>query len=248
MEGTRVRCLGPDEQEPYLGVPIGAKLRFHLPDDFKLKLGKISGSLLAPFQKMEAIRSFLLPSLSHHLAPGRVLKKGLDELDSACRKVLVRTLNLNHTAAKPFFYADRSVGGLGMCRLSDDADIWIIARAAQLLSSGDPVVRAISREQLCATVRRGMGFTEADTPLPLARYLSGDSDGDLALLPYGHNPTSTLWSLARHASARKKVQFQLDLSSATPVKLRADEIAVLPLKAVRGLRTVLRSRHTASFL
>ena len=116
-----------------------------------------------------------------------------------------------------------------MCRLSDDGAFWIIARAAQRLSSGDPVVRAISRKQLCATVLRRMGFTEADTRLPLARYMSGDSDGDLALLPNGHNPTSTLWLLTRHASARKKVQFQLDLSSATPVKLCADEIAVLPM-------------------
>ncbi|KZR96869.1 Uncharacterized protein APZ42_008555, partial [Daphnia magna] len=112
-------------------------------------------SHLAPWQKLEIFRSHLLPSLSHHLASGRVLKDCLTQLDTECRKFLGLICNLPNHATVPFFYADRRVGGLGTCRLTDDADIWTIARAAQLLTCRDPTVRNICREQLHETIRRG---------------------------------------------------------------------------------------------
>ncbi|KAI9550368.1 putative reverse transcriptase-2 [Daphnia sinensis] len=189
-----IRCLGPDDQESYLGTPIGGKLRFRPPTDLILNLDKIAASNLAPWQKLEIFRSHLLPSLSHHLASGRVLKDSLTQLDTECRKFLGLICNLPNHATVPFFYADRRVGGLGTCRLTDDADIWTIARAAQLLTCRDPTVRNICREQLHDTIRRGFR-TEHPGVLPVGEYLSGSVDGGLYRLRYAE-AGSNLWTLA----------------------------------------------------
>ncbi|KAI9556014.1 hypothetical protein GHT06_018577 [Daphnia sinensis] len=118
VDGRPIKSLGPDDQEIYLGTPIGAKLRFRPPN--QLVFG-----------------SHLLPSLSHHLASGRVLKDVLSTLDTEYRKFLGHITMVPNAATTPFFYVDRRVGGLGTFSLTDDADIWTLARAVQLLTSKD---------------------------------------------------------------------------------------------------------------
>ncbi|KZR96025.1 Uncharacterized protein APZ42_009871, partial [Daphnia magna] len=86
IDNQLIRFLGPDDQETYLGTPIGGKLRFRPPTDLIPNLDKIAASNLAPWQKLEIFRSHFLPSLSHHLASGRVLKDSLTQLDTECRK------------------------------------------------------------------------------------------------------------------------------------------------------------------
>ena len=109
------------------------------------------------------------------LASGRVKKDFLFKLDTECRKFLGHIAEVPNQAVTQFFYADRSVGGLGTFRLSEDADIWTLARATQLLSSNDPLVRGIFKEQLCECVRRG--FREgAPDRLPISEFLSGSNE------------------------------------------------------------------------
>ena len=43
-----------------------------------------------------------------------------------------------------------------MFLLGDDADIWTITRATQLLTSKDETVRSICKKQVDETVRRGL--------------------------------------------------------------------------------------------
>ena len=101
-------------------------------------------SLLAPWQKIEVVRGQLLPSLSHELGLGRVLKVTLTLLDNECAKFLRSVCHLPKSSTVPYFYADRKVGALGLTSLSEDADIRTIVRAAQLLASSDPTVSTIS--------------------------------------------------------------------------------------------------------
>jgi hypothetical protein len=145
--------MGPDDQEIYLGTSIGAKLQFRPPDEIVSHLDKIE-SLLAPWQKLEVFRSHLLPSLSHHLASGRVLKGALATLDIECRKFLGHIAKVPHTATTSFFYVDRRVGGLGTFNLTDDVDIWTLARAVQLLTSKEKLVGGTFSKQLKSTILR----------------------------------------------------------------------------------------------
>ncbi|KAK4028006.1 hypothetical protein OUZ56_017169 [Daphnia magna] len=183
-------------------------------------------------------------SLSHHLASGRVLKDCLTQLDTECRKFLGLICNLPNHATVPFFYADRRVGGLGTCRLTDDADIWTIARAAQLLTCRDPTVRNICREQLHDTIRRGFR-NEHPGVLPVGEYLSGSVDGGLYRLRYAE-AGSNLWTLARQAA--KRLGVRIDVSGDENLKIVADDVSVSPVKAVRGLRKVARQRYTRNLI
>ena len=103
VSGNSIHSLLPEEQEEYLGTPIGAILRFRPPTELVNNLDKLAKSLLAPWQKLEVFRSYLLPSLSHHLSTGRVLKEKLTELDTECRKFLAYITNVPNQAIKSFF-------------------------------------------------------------------------------------------------------------------------------------------------
>ncbi|KZR98082.1 Uncharacterized protein APZ42_006673, partial [Daphnia magna] len=189
-------------------------------------------------------RSHLLPSLSHHLASGRVLKDCLTQLGTECRKFLGLICNLPNHETVPFFYADRRVGGLGTCRLTDDADIWTIARAAQLLTCRDPTVRNICREQLQDTIRRGFR-NEHPGVLPVGEYLSGSVVWGLYRLRYVE-AGSNLWTLARQAA--KRLGVRIDVSSDENLRIVADDVSVSSVKAVRGLRKVARQRYTRDLI
>ena len=86
-----------------------------------------------------------------------------------------------------------------MQRLIDDAYIWRIARATQLLTSNDAVVRSISWKQLDYTISRRFKGDVPD-PVPYDDYLSGVSSGGMFRFCFGNHPTTTLWSLAREAA------------------------------------------------
>lgn len=81
-------------------------------------------------------------------------------------------------AHSAFLFADRRVGGLGASQLKMDADVWIIARAAQLLDSQDPVVRLFVHFQLEQHISKGLGSSCVE-PLPLSDFLSGSTRGGL---------------------------------------------------------------------
>ena len=245
--GGRIRCLDGDEQVEYLGVLLGARLRFRVPNQLVGHMNKVADSLLSPCQKLEVLRSHLLPSLAHHLATGRVLKDDLESLDTECRKFMAEIAGLPNHTIREFFYSDRRVGGLGMFRLSDDADIWTLARATQLLTSKDPTVRSIFLQQLRSTIRRGL--REPGTLLSsdvISAFLSGSSEEGMYGLRFAPSSLANLWTLARGASRR--LGARIDVSGDIITSIVADDVSVLPLKAVRGLRTVVRQRHTRRFL
>ena len=244
IDSNDLRRLGADDVETYLGVPIGAKLLFRPPTTLIPLLDKIRDSLLAPYQKLEVYRAHLLPSLCHHLASGRCNKETLEALDGECKKFLKAITDLPTQAADAFFYADRSLGGLGTFRLIDEADIWTVARATQLLTSNDSTVSSIFREQLKDTIMRCFSL-EAPDPLPLGPYLSGSSEDGLYRLRFAQAGLN-LWTLARRAA--KRLGARIDVSSEFDIQIIADDISVRPLKAVRGLRTAVRQQWSRKFL
>ena len=241
-----LRAISEGEHEIYLGIPIGCKLMFRLEEDFRPLLIKLSDSLLAPWQKLEVFRAYLLPSLSHQLSSGRV-KNAFDDLEADCRTFLRSVSNSTLNANNAFLYADRRVGGLGAMQTSDEAKIWTLARATQLLDSSDPVVRGTSREQLRRNVIAALGLPHDAQDVPVSAYLSGSQDGALAIVKH-ISGRQDFWSRARSNAIWFK-DLQIDISSSsTPTILVADEVSVVSAKAVRGLRTVVRQRWTNRFL
>ncbi|KZS01256.1 Uncharacterized protein APZ42_002139, partial [Daphnia magna] len=56
-----IRCFGPDDQETYLGTPIGGKLRFRPPTDLIPNLDKIAASHLAPWKNLKSSVATFFP-------------------------------------------------------------------------------------------------------------------------------------------------------------------------------------------
>ena len=243
-----LRAVKEEEHETYLGIPIGCRLTFRLQSNLKELLGKLTDSLLAPWQKLEVFRAYLLPSLSHQLSSGRVEKgQTLEDLECACRSFLRHVSNTPLTASTSFLYADRRAGGLGATQLADEATIWTISRAIQLLDSSDPVVKGVSREQLRRNVVKGLHLSNECENVPTSAYLSGSQAEGLALLKHSSGKQD-FWSRARR-NAEWFRGLQIDISSnSNPSILVADEVSVVSAKAVRGLRTVIRKRWTNIFL
>jgi len=243
---SQIRALAEDEQENYLGTPLGSRLTFRPTTSLLGNLIKIGDSGLAPWQKLEVYRSVLLPSLSHHLASGRVEKRSLYDLDVACRDFLRKVACVPMSANTAFFYSDRRVGGLGVLPLTDEADIWTLARALQLLDSKDKNVSEVAMAQLEETIKLGYGRNEVPFPLPINEYLAGSMEKGLGAIRHG-GALMNLWTRARKASGCLK-RIRIDVSGEEYSKVIADDISTISIKAVRGLRTAMRQRWTSRLL
>ena len=242
----RIRVLADGEQEHYLGTPMGSRLTFRPVTSLAGNLIKIADSGLAPWQKLEVFRNTLLPSMSHHLASGRAEKDHLHELDVNCKDFLRNITNLPVAANSAFFYADRRVGGLGALPLSQEADIWTLSRALQLLDSHDEAISKSCMAQLEASIKRGYGRSEIPYPLPINEYLAGSDEKGLRAIRHGGG-RENLWTRARKAAGHLK-GIKIDVSGEEFSKVIADDISAISMKAVRGLRTALRQRWTNKLL
>ena len=131
-----------------------------------------------------------------------------------------------------------------MVKMTDHDDMLTLGRATQLLTSKDLTVRSIFSEQMRNTIRMGLG-AEPSYVLPsdtISAFLSGSSEEGICWVRFSQQSFANLWTLAR-AAARRLVA-RVDVSGDVITRLVADDISVLPVKAIRGLRTVVRQRHS----
>jgi hypothetical protein len=150
------------------------------------------------------------------------------------------------SAYTAFFYSDRRVGGIGVLPLTDEADIWTLARALQLLDSKDKNVSEVAMAQLEETIKLGYGRNEVPFPLPINEYLAGFMEKGLGAIRHG-GASMNLWTRARKASGCLK-RIRIDVSGEEYSKVIADDISTISIKAVRGLWTVMRQTWTRILL
>ena len=146
-----IKTLHIGEFERFLGIPIISKFLFSVTTDIPAQLNQLSDSGLTPLQKIEVLRSHLIPSISHELSSGRVMKESIYDLDKSIKQFLRYNINT------PFFYADRNIGGLGIGKISQEVDIWTIYKATQLLFSRDNMISSIANRQLSNTLNCAIG-------------------------------------------------------------------------------------------
>ena len=90
--------MAKDDSIKYLGVPFGLLRQSSDYDDITSHLVKdlelIRDSLLAPWQKLDAIRTFLLPCLTYALRASPVTQAFLKEFHNALTATLRKIMNL----------------------------------------------------------------------------------------------------------------------------------------------------------
>jgi len=238
LYGEKISRVTGSDTTNYLGVPFGVAHLFLPSEKFIPLLDRITGSLLAPWQKIEAVRTFVIPSISYSLSSGYCRKERLAEFDSSLHNALRRILDLPDNSAISHFHSARQVGGLGIPRLSQEADIWTLARAVRLLSSTDASVMGIASHQICANLTAAKISPSNNN---INAYLSGSQSGDLVTLRHSSSPL-TLWSRARAAASRLGVK--VDLSESP--RIIVDEITATPKAMVKALHMAIKSRYSTA--
>ncbi|XP_046856073.1 uncharacterized protein LOC124449166 [Xenia sp. Carnegie-2017] len=221
LQGDHLPALENEQSYRYLGVPIGV---IHNIDDIPTiiprlihDLHSINSSLLAPWQKLDAIRTFIQPCLTYALRAGDPLKKSLSEYRSLLVRVLREICNLPTRATQSYFFAAKKAGGLGFQDPLVECDMQAIVQAVRVLSSNDDNVTTIAKEDLRAFVRQtAQSNTTADL---ISKYLSAKDDPRLRTLHYSSH--SSLWSRVRKACRRQNIAIRF--SDTEPPTISADE-------------------------
>ena len=221
------------EHYRYLGVPIGVihntdiirYMNFDLSED----LMKIENSLVAPWQKLDAIRSFIQPCFTFILRAGCSLKKSLTDYRSTLVKTIKNICNLPSRASTSYIFAHKHVGGLAFPDPKIEMDIQTIVQAIKMLSSNDPVVTNIACGELFQTVHHASQSNP--TPALTSNYLSSLPDDLLKNIRYH---TQSLWTRTRKSTNNLGILFNIHDSS-PPTISSQDSNSVPSTKACRFL-------------
>ena len=102
----------------------------------------------------------------------RVKKQSIPDLDRQILKGLKYICKLPQRASKTMLYASRSVGGLALPVIREEADIWTVAKSQCLLNSNDTTTRALANRELGATIAQGLRARQVSQH----KFLSLDND------------------------------------------------------------------------
>ena len=148
VQHNPIPMMNREDHYLYLGVPIGLVHNVTnlstLIDELTTKLTKIENSLLAPWQKLDAIRTFVQPCLTYALLSTDPTTKSLE----AYRAQLIRTVraicSLPTRATTHYIFAAKHAGGLGLTDPLTENHLQTVVQALKMLSSTDPAVAAVS--------------------------------------------------------------------------------------------------------
>ncbi len=210
VQGKEIPALSEHEHYRYLGIPIGMIRDVDnlesLVDDLCNDLERISSSLLAPWQKLDAIKTFVQPCLTFALCAGEPQKASLTKYRKKLIEVVRSICNLPLRATSHIIFASAKTGGLGFQDPYDKVDVQTIVQAIKMLSSKDPFVSAVAIGEL----RRSVTFavqSEA-SPALIRDFLSGCTQGKFHHTRMRYR-THSLWTRARQACHRLDITFNV---------------------------------------
>lgn len=205
IQGQPVPCLAEGEPYRHLGVPTGFSVDqtpYTALHGILEDLHKVNRSLLAPWQRVEVLSTFLLPRLDFLLRGGTVEKGPLKAVDLQIRRYVKSWLNLPQRASAEVVYLPPRWGGCGLLPLTDLADVLTVAHAYRMLTARDVAVRTLAWESLRGVVHRRVGHVPSCDEV--ASFLSGSLEGGMR----GGGEAST-WSSARNAGRRQSERLSL---------------------------------------
>jgi hypothetical protein len=189
-----------EESEVYehLSVPTGyhvTKSAVKALEDININLKTINDSLLAPWQKLDAIYTFIMPRVSFHLKNGVVPKEPLNLIDRDIKRIGKKCLNLPQRACAEPLYLSYQRGGLNLLQINVVADISQIVHGLGLLHSKH--LGQLSMAFLESVVRKR--FRRPPEPQDLANFLCGSMEGAFAIEA---TDISNIWTRLRSATRR----------------------------------------------
>lgn len=234
VASSPIRALEDGEESTFLGTPVGFHLGSNLQsiNDF-LKLGeRIMTSKLAPWQRIDALKTFFFPAFVFKMRTDQVSKTDMKIIDDFLRPLLKRTLYIDDNAANEYLYGSSNLGLLGIPRLAEEVDIMRIDSAFKLLTSKDQAIQDLAWGDLLLHANRRTGL-EPSAELA-EKFLNGTQDEE----GFSHTstPYSSTWSLARAASTRLNIKWRC--REVGDIELHTNEKVLGPHQRTRICHTI----------
>lgn len=152
--------LGPTDTVNYLGVSFTSKgkcLANHRQQLLRL-LDEVTHAPLKPHQRMDLLRYYLLPRMTHSLVLGQAHRNTLKRLDNYVRQSIRAWLRLPKDTPISYIHAAKQHGGLGIPSLSSTIPILRRSRMDKLLSTQNPVLRNVACDPSSKTIVRDLSL------------------------------------------------------------------------------------------
>ncbi|CAI6359830.1 unnamed protein product [Macrosiphum euphorbiae] len=170
---------------------------------------KIMRSKLAPWQRIDALKTFFFPSTVHLMRMGTFQKTAWENIDNIIRPEIKATLYLPQEASSEYLYGSTNGGCCGIRMLAEDSDIAAVDSAFKLLTSPDGRVATDARSHIHTTTEKRIGRPPSTEEVAL--YLSGEDEGPFRAKR--GTGVKSVWSCARMASKRNKVNWNFTNNS-----------------------------------
>ncbi|XP_023240117.1 uncharacterized protein LOC111638606 [Centruroides sculpturatus] len=200
--------LGSEDAYRHLGVPTGfsrCDTEAATIDGILLCIVKLHSSKLAPWQKVDALNTFVMPKLTFCLATGTTPKRLLNKIDRTTKRCVKKWLSLPQRASPEIVHLPYMQGGTNVTPTSQLADIAQVSHAMHLFHSKDPNIIDIAQGTLTQVVKKRI--TRHPNIDDLCHYLNGSMDGEFGLTS---TDITSMWTRLQMATRRLKKR--LDIS------------------------------------
>ncbi|XP_023225130.1 uncharacterized protein LOC111626079 [Centruroides sculpturatus] len=200
--------LAKEDAYKHLGVPTGfskCDTEEATTNNILTSIEKLNSSKLAPWQKVDALNTFIIPKLTFCLTTGTTPKKTLDRIDRLIKRCIKRWLGLPQRASTEIVHLPYKQGGTNVPPTSHLADIAQICHALYLFQSRDEDIAAISRNALADVVKHRIrrDITTDD----LCCYLNGSMQEEFGR---PSKDITSVWTRLRMATRRLKKKIELN--------------------------------------
>ncbi|XP_054727618.1 uncharacterized protein T26G10.4-like [Anastrepha obliqua] len=257
MGDEPVKALQAGQAYQHLGIPTGYQVR-QTPvatiEQLITDVRTVDDSLLTPWQKLDAVATFILPRLDFVMRGAQVRKAGLTAADKVIKRAGKRWLNLPQRASPEVVIIPPYRGGGGLLPLADLADVLTVAHAFRMLTCADGSVSALARKTLSDTVQRKL--KRPPVQQDIAEYLSGSVEREF----FGPSTdNSSFWSRVRVATRRQAAKLELkwrhdggrDELSLECKSSRGRTVIIPPearTQVINRLRTAIQEHYLATLL
>ncbi|KAL1444955.1 hypothetical protein MTO96_045292, partial [Rhipicephalus appendiculatus] len=147
VSGVAIEALRNHDPQRFHGRPVGFELRLTdstVVDTAINQARKILSSMLAPWQRLDAVRTFVYPALNFAMRCGVLRKTDWKRLDDAVRPLVKRTLYLPSNAANGCAHGSTRAGAVALPIAAKLSDVCRVDNAYKLLTTPDPGLREMA--------------------------------------------------------------------------------------------------------
>ncbi|CDJ61490.1 hypothetical protein EMWEY_00041610 [Eimeria maxima] len=171
---------------------------------------KFLRSALLPWQKLDAVGTFVISRLDYHLRHCYPYKQHLHLFDRHIRSAIKATFKLSKSTTTEMLHQPTYSGGLGCTSLKTIATATQIGHAIQMLNSNDSMIRAVAEGQVLEVIKKAFVCTPDSEDSDRAAILAHLNGNDLRCLKRRNKKVDirSLWSELPGRLSASKTQIE----------------------------------------